>query len=421
MKELKKIKKQAKALDRKDSLKKFRSYFLRPKNTLYFCSNSLGLPAKQSKPFLSHFIDQWKTYGAQGWFHKKTNWYTSYEDSLETPLANLLGAQREEVCVMNSLTVNLHLLLVSFFRPTPNRYKIIVETPIFPSDLYALKSHLNYHGFDPNTSLIIVDPREGDDCLNEEDIIKIFEKEGSSIALAFFSSVNYLTGQVLNMDKLTKAAKEKGIIIGYDLAHAAGNVCLDLHHQRVDFAVGCSYKYLCSGPGGPGFIFVHKDHHKKDFYRFGGWWGNDPKKRFKMDEEKDFIPFGGASSWEVSTPSLLARLPFLCSLKIFDKATMPVIRKKSELQTQFLLRLLNDCKKQAFDIITPKDKAQRGSQISLRIKHHASTLLKELHKENIICDFRPPNIIRITPSPLYTSFLDIVKFVQVFSKCLEKI
>ncbi len=413
--------KKALQLDEEDPLKQLRTCFVLPKdpNTIYFCNNSLGLPAAASFNRMQEQLQRWSELGVEGWFEGKSNWYGSFDDLLRKPLAQLLGAEYDEVVVMNSLTVNLHLLLVSFYQPTKKRFKILIEGPAFPSDLYAIKSHIRHHGLNPDEALIILEPRLGEHLLCQEDIEYALSKEGESISLVFLSSVNFLTGQVLEMETITALAKSKGCLVGYDIAHAAGNIPLKLHKWGVDFAVGCSYKYLCSGPGGPGIAYVHSSHHDKQLPRFSGWWGNDPKTRFQMQLQTEFIPYGGAYSWQVSTPSILAMTPLAASLEVFEKAGMDHLRKKSELQTAFLLELLEFAPSSVFEMITPKSPRLRGGQLSLLIHKNSEGCLKNLEKQGVICDFRPPNIIRVTPSPLYNTFDEIYKFACRFFEVLE--
>lgn len=330
---------------------------------------------------------------------------------LREPLANLLGARFDEVVVMNSLTINLHLLLTSFYQPTTRRFKIMMEAPTFPSDLYAIRSHLLNHGLNPEDSLIIIEPRKNEILIRNENILNVIKNEGESIALVYINPVNYLTGQVLNIDSIAKTAREYGCIIGLDLAHSAGNIPLELHQNQIDFAVGCSYKYLCSGPGGPGFAFVHQAHHHKILPRLSGWWGNNPDTRFNMNTEKIFIPYGGAYSWQVSTPSILVMVPMVAAMEIFNDTNILAMRKKSILQTTYLLELLNQFQDK-FSIVTPLTPEERGCQISICVDE-AEIVVKQLLKNNVICDYRPPNIIRITPSPLYNSFEEIDKLANI--------
>lgn len=405
-----KYSKLAKELDEQDPLKKFKAKFAYPKNHIYLCTNSLGLPAASSSSKMQSLLQKWSQEGAEGWFYGEDNWCVSLDADLKRPLSKLLGASTDEVAVMNTLTVNLHLLMVSFYQPTKSRYKILIDGPSFPSDLYAMKSHLSNHGINPDDGLIIVEPRKGEHRLRTEDIVQIIEQKGESIALVFLNNVNFLTGQVIDLSAITKAAKKKGCVVGYDIAHAAGNIPLSLHNDGVDFAVGCSYKYLCSGPGGPGIAFVHSSHHTTQFPRLSGWWGNDPKLRFQMHLEKDFVPYGGASSWAVSTPSIVALMPLLASLEIFEEAGIAAIRKKSELQTDFLLQMLDEMRTDDIEVVTSREPQNRGCQLSLKVNSNAKELKQKLYDEGIICDLRQPNIIRITPSPLYNSFFDLHAF-----------
>jgi len=403
-------------LDAQDPLADLKKRFLLPKDTVYLCNNSLGLPTAHASCKLEELMQQWKNFGAEGWFHEKSNWYQAYDKPLRRMLAPLLGAQEEEVVVMNSLTVNLHLLMVSFYQPTVTRYKILIDTPAFPSDLYALKSHISAHGLDPEDALIQLKPRPGEQLLREEDIEEALVNEGQSITLVFINIVNYLTGQVLDIEKIARLAHSKGCLVGCDLAHAAGNIPLSLHDGNIDFAVGCSYKYLCSGPGGPGIAYVHAKHHHTEFPRLSGWWGNDPATRFEMHSA--FTPFGGAYSWQVSTPSIVSMAPLAASLEIFQEIGMDALRKKSALQTAFLLELLEQIPSRPFEIVTPKDPQKRGCQISLRFHENAQHILRDLKTHGILCDYRAPDILRVTPSPLYTSFHDIYLFAESLYKII---
>ena len=417
---LEKYRAKATQFDIQDPLKEFRTRFALPKdpNTIYFCNNSLGLPAATTFSRMQEQLQFWSELGVEGWFEEKTNWYGFFDAHLKKPLSHILGAKYDEVIVMNSLTVNLHLLLVSFYQPTPKRFKILIDGPTFPSDLYAIKSHIQHHGLNPDETLIILEPRLGEHLLRHEDIEKVILEEGESIALVFLSSVNFLTGQVLEMELITRLAKSKGCLVGYDIAHAAGNIPLQLHDWGVDFAVGCSYKYLCSGPGGPGIAYVHTSHHDTHLPRFSGWWGNDPKTRFQMQLQPEFIPYRGAYSWQVSTPSILAMIPLAASLGIFEEVGIDNLRKKSEQQTAFLLELLELAPSSLFEIITPKLSTLRGGQLSLLIYKNSKECVQKLEKRGVICDYRPPNIIRVTPSSLYNTFDEIYQFVFRFFDAL---
>lgn len=407
-------------LDEMDPLRHFRDLFFLPQQQdgdykTYLCSNSLGLQPKMVQVLLHEQLNYWADLGVDGWFQGERAWYNFFERRLREPLAELMGATKEEAIFMNSLTVNLHLLMVSFYQPTPKRYKILMEAPSFSSDLYAIKSHLRYHGFDPETSLIVVGPRKGDHLINVDDIEEALKKHGHEIAIVFLSGVNFLTGQLLPMEKIAQMAHSHGCLIGYDLAHVLGNIPVRLHDWNVDFAVGCSYKYLCSGPGGVGVAFIHQNHFNKDYPRFSGWWGNDPKSRFKLQLQDEFVPHDGAYSWQVSTPSIMALTPFLASLEIYHEAGMEAIRAKSEQQTAFFLDLLSEIRTGAFEITTPRDPSQRGCQISLLINEGALDCLNYLNNAGVIGDFREPNVIRITPSPLYNSYQEVFQCARLLA------
>lgn len=416
---LEKYQEKAVQMDNQDPLKDFRTLFALPENVIYLCNNSLGLPAKDTFVNMQEQLQRWAELGVDGWFKGKPNWYRGFEDYFKKPLSQLLGANEDEVVVMNSLTVNLHLLLTSFFRPTKQRFKILIESPTFPSDLYAIKSHLQLHGLNSSEALIILEPRSNEHLIRNEDIERALLTEGDSIALVFFSGVNFLTGQVFDMKRITQLAKERGCLVGFDLAHAIGNIPLELHQWGIDFAVGCSYKYLCSGPGGPGIAFVHRSHDKDTLPRLSGWWGNDPETRFKMHLQDEFTPFGVASSWQVSTPSILSMVPLAASLKVFEEAEIDRIREKSRLQTAFLMELLNLFPADLFEVITPVNPDLRGGQLSLLIHSHAEECLRKLEERGMICDFRPPNIIRVTPSPLYNTFHEVYLFAGSLWDCLK--
>ncbi len=387
----------AKALDAQDPLKDLRDRFALSPGQIYLCNNSLGLPAKNVSKAMQEQVLNWEKLGVEGWFDAKSAWYTYFRDHLNKPLAKILGAQNDEVIVMNSLTINLHLLMVSFYQPTSKRYKILTDAPMFPSDLYALQSQLKLHGYDPEEALLVVD-----------DVTKTLDQQGESIALVMINGVNFLTGKLQDIEKITQKAHEQGCTLGCDLAHAAGNIPLELHEWKVDFAVGCSYKYLCGGPGAPGIAFVHSKHHHHDLPRLNGWWGNDPNKRFQMQLQPEFVPFGGAASWQLSTPSILAMTPLAQSLAIYAKAGMERIRIKSIKQTEFLFELLED----RFEILTPRAESLRGAQLSLVVEN-AEAYVANLAKQGVVCDFRPPNVMRVTPSALYNTFEDLVDFVEL--------
>ena len=414
----------ARQLDAADPLRGYRDRFLIPcrpdgRQVVYFAGNSLGLQPKSVRPLLEQELQDWADLGVDAHFSGKTPWY-SYHEVFRESGARLVGARPGEVVMMNSLTVNLHLMMVSFYRPTPNRYKILLEDPCFPSDLYAVKTQMWYHGYDPGEALVMVKPRKGEHLLRSEDIDEILAKEGERIALVMLGGVNFVTGQVLDMAHITSAAKRYGCIVGFDLAHAAGNIPLGLHDWEVDFAVWCNYKYLNSGPGAVGGCFVHERHGEaNDRPRFGGWWGNDPTTRFQMHLQPEFVPREGADGWQVSNPPILSMAPVRASLAIFDEAGMPALRAKSERLTGYLEFLLDRFGSPRIQIITPRDPAQRGCQLSLLVREHPKEVLEQLHAKGASCDFREPNVLRVAPVPLYNSYSDVWHFVEVLTQLLE--
>ena len=398
----------ARSLDARDPLKGFRNEFHCPKHkgkkAIYFCGNSLGLQPKATEKAVKYELDYWKNHGVEGWFAGETPWL-SYHKNLSELAAPIVGAKPEEVIIMNTLTVNLHLMMVSFYRPTAQRFKILMEGGAFPSDQYAIESQVRFHGFDPSLSIIELTPREGEDCLRTEDILQVIENEGDTIALVLLGGINYYTGQLYDMEKITQAGHQKGATVGFDLAHAAGNVPLSLHDWNVDFAVWCTYKYLNSGPGGVSGVFVHERHFKENLPRFAGWWGHDETLRFKM--EKGFIPMQGAAGWQISTAQVIPFAMHKASLEIFKKAGgMAVLREKAIKLTAFLEFLLKQSS-QNFKIITPSVSSERGTQLSILTDNNGKKLFDYLTKNGVICDWREPNEIRLAPIPLYNSFEEV--------------
>jgi len=414
----------ARQLDADDPLRGYRDRFLIPcrpdgRPVVYFAGNSLGLQPKSVRPLLNQELQDWADLGVDAHFSGKTPWY-SYHEVFRESGARLVGAKPGEVVMMNSLTVNLHLMMVSFYRPTPTRFQILIEDPCFPSDLYAVKSQLRYHGCDPTEALVTAKPRYGEHLLRIDDIDEILAKEGDRIALVMLGGVNFVTGQVLDMAHITAAAKSRGCIVGFDLAHAAGNIPLRLHDWDVDFAVWCNYKYLNSGPGAVGGCFVHERHGEtSDFPRFGGWWGNDPATRFQMHLKPDFVPREGADGWQISNPPILSMAPVRASLAIFGETGMLALRTKSERLTRYLEFLLDRVGSTRFVIITPRDPAQRGCQLSLLVRERAKVVLEQLHADGVICDFREPNVLRVAPTPLYNTFHDVWVFADLLARLLK--
>lgn len=409
------------AMDRDDPLADFRSQFHFPKtrtgeDCLYLCGHSLGLQPKTARAYIEQELQDWANLGVEGHFHGKHPWMP-YHRLLTNQTASLVGALPEEVVVMNSLTVNLHLMMVSFYRATPQRHKILMERGAFPSDQYAVKSQIHFHGFDPATSLIELTPRRGEFWLHHEDIENLIEREGESIALVMLGGVNYATGQLFDMAGITKAAHREGCVVGLDLAHAAGNVPLQLHDWGPDFAVWCSYKYLNGGPGCVAGCFVHERHATANLPRFSGWWGHDEKTRFQMGPEFRAIP--GAEGWQLSNPPILALAPLRASMQIFADADIERLRAKSIALTGYMEFLLHRQPSDKFAIITPSEPQRRGAQLSIRLPHHGRALCDRLAGNGVIGDWREPDIFRVAAVPLYNSFHDVYRFVQKFLAALS--
>jgi len=385
--------------------------------SIYLTGNSLGCQPKSTRALIEQDLDDWANLGVDAHLNGRDPWLP-YHEWFRSPAARLVGALPGECVMMNGLTTNLHLLMVSFYRPTTDRFKILIEDSAFPSDSYAVASQLRFHGFDPATDLIRLRPREDEHTLRTEDIERTLEREGKSIALLLLGAVNYLTGQWFDMPRITSAARRMGITVGWDLAHAAGNVPMQLHDWGVDFAAWCSYKYLNSGPGAVAGAFVHERHHKdQTLPRFAGWWGNDPATRFKMGP--DFIPVASADAWQLSNPPIFALAPVKASMQIFDQFGMPALREKSLTLTAYLEILLDTHCKDKVTILTPRDPAARGAQLSLAVKGATRDLERRLHAQGLVVDFREPNVIRVAPTPLYNTFHDCWQFVQVLKTSLS--
>lgn len=403
-------------LDTNDKLKSYRDKFLIPKqkdgkDVIYLAGNSLGLQPKKVREYVEQELKDWETLGVEGHTQAKNPWLP-YHEFLTEQTARLVGAKPEEVVNMNSLTTNLHLMLVSFYRPTKERHKILIETNAFPSDQYAVQSQIIFHGFEPSTSLIEMKPREGEDTIRTEDIEALIEREGESIALVMFAGVNYYTGQAFEFERITKAGHKKGCVIGFDLAHASGNLVMNLHDWNADFAVWCSYKYLNGGPGAIGGAFVHEKHlNDQSLPKFEGWWGHDKATRFLM--ASTYIPIPTVESWQLSNPPILQLASLRASLDIFDEAGIKNLRAKSEMLTGYLEYLINQKNDGSIEIITPKDINQRGCQLSLRTKSNGKEIHQRLNDSGIICDWREPDVIRAAPVPLYNTFDDVWKFAEI--------
>ncbi len=410
----------ARQLDAQDPLAHFRERFTIPQRpdgraVVYFAGNSLGLQPKTVRDVVERELDDWARLGVNAHFKDRTPWYR-YHELFREPGARLVGALPGEVVLMNSLTVNLHLMMVTFYRPTKNRYKIVMEDRAFPSDTYAVQSQLSYHGIDPGDGLVILKARPGEYALRAEDIEQTLAEQGGQIALLMLGGVNFFTGQVFDMARITAAAKARGCIVGLDLAHAAGNIPLRLHDWDVDFAVWCTYKYLNCGPGAVAGCFVHQTHGRDAaLKRFAGWWGNDPATRFRMHLESQFLPQDGADGWQVSNPPILAMAPLKASLDIFDDATMPALREKSERLTGYLQYLIDRIDNDAFEVITPRHPNARGCQLSILVRDRPQKRFAALQDEGVICDFREPDVVRAAPVPLYNTFHDVWVFAQVLA------
>lgn len=409
----------AQQADKDDKLASFRNEFHIPQHNgsdvVYFTGNSLGLQPKRTKQFIEQELNDWSKLGVEGHFLAKHPWF-SYHENLTEYAAEIVGAKHSEVVCMNQLTVNIHLLMVSFYRPTKTRYKILCEVKAFPSDQYALETQVKFHGHNPEDAIIEAKPREGELTLRTEDILKLIDENKDSLSLVMMGGVNYYTGQLFEMEKITKHAQQYGIIVGFDLAHAAGNAKLKLHEWNVDFASWCSYKYMNSGPGGVSGVFIHEKHHKSNLNRFAGWWGYDKTTRFKM--EKGFKPIETAEGWQLSNAPVLSMATHFAALEVFHEAGMDNLIAKAEKLTGYLEFIIDEVSSEQpadkkFEIITPRDKTQRGCQISFVAHNRGKNLFTDLLSCGVISDWREPNVIRLAPVPLYNSFEDMYKFGQI--------
>ncbi len=409
-------------LDATDALKAIKSEFLGPKrpdgsDAVYLCGHSLGLQPRRAVTYVNEELEEWQRRAVEGHFNGRRPWL-SWHERLTPALARLAGAQPLEVVAMNSLTTNLHLLLVSFYRPTRERYKLLIERPAFPSDRYAVVSQIRWHGFDPADALLEIGPREGEDSIRDEDLFALLEREGPRIATVLLPGMQYLSGQQFAMQEITRRAQAQGCVVGFDLAHAIGNVPLALHDWNVDFAVWCSYKYLNGGPGAIGGSYVHERHSRADLPRFAGWWGHDKETRFLMGP--DFVPLPGAEGWQLSNPPILAMAPLLASLEIFDAAGISRLDAKSQALTGLLDYLLRTRLAKHLTVLTP---AARGCQISFRLNADSTTIRNvhsQLHQRGFFTDFREPDVIRAAPVPLYNTFVEVWEFVESLSQLLDK-
>lgn len=411
----------AQRMDQEDPLRSFRERFHLPlqKNGdphIYLCGNSLGLQPRNTRSAIEQELLDWQNYGVEGHFHAKNPWMP-YHEFLTNAMAKVVGAKPIEVVVMNTLSVNLHLMMVSFFRPTKKRHKILIEYDAFPSDKYAVESQLKFHGLDPASSLLELKARPGEECIRMEDIAAVIEREGEEIALIMLGNTNYYTGQYFDMKRIAALGHAKGCMVGFDCAHGAGNVDLQLHDSGVDFAVWCSYKYLNSGPGSLGGCFVHERHaHDKELPRFAGWWGHNKATRFGMRDGFDPIP--GVEAWQLSNPPILSMAAIWASLKIFEEAGMDRLRAKAIKLTGYLEYLVQQLGEDTIKIITPGDPAQRGSQLSIQVKNADKALFEKITVAGVIADWREPDVIRVAPVALYNSFEDVFKFVEILKNNL---
>lgn len=414
----------AQQCDASDKISAFRKRFLFPQHKgsdcLYFTGNSLGLQPVTAREAILQELDDWARFGVEGHFQARNPWYAYHEMFLE-PAAQLVGAHTNEVVNMNGLTTNLHLMMVSFFRPKGKRVKILCEAKAFPSDLYVFESQLRFHGLDPVNDLIALHPRQGEHCLRTDDVLAAIEEAGEELALVMMGGVNYYTGQVFDMERITEAGHRAGALVGWDLAHAAGNIELSLHQWNVDFAAWCTYKYLNSGPGSVSGVFIHQKHGlNPETPRFAGWWGYDKKHRFEM--KPGFVPVPGAEGWQLSNAPVFSMAVHKASLDIFSEAGMPALRARSKQLTGYLDYILQQTAAAVpgadFEVITPSAEEERGAQLSVLVHGRGRKVFDYLTENGVIVDWREPNVIRMAPAPLYNSFEDIYRFGQVMKTAL---
>ena len=412
----------AREMDAQDSLRQFREKFHLPldkdgKPLIYFAGNSLGLMPKSSRRIVEEELDNWAKLAVDAHHAAGTPWY-SYHEALREPISRLVGAKPIEVICMNSLTVNLHLMMATFYRPTKSRFKILMEEPAFPSDTYAIKTQIVHHGLSPKDALVLARPRKGEFTIRTENIVDLIEKDPNQLAVVMIGAVNFFTGQLYDIPKITAAAQKRGIIAGFDLAHAIGNVPLALHDWSADFAVWCSYKYLNAGPGAVAGAFVHERHATNTkLPRLAGWFGNDPNTRFRLHLEPEFIPVPSADGWQISNPPIFSMAPLRASLAIFDEAGgMESLRAKSIKLTGYLEFLLTEIGSKKFTVITPREPGARGCQLSILAHEHPKKLFEELQIAGVKCDFREPNVVRVAPTPLYNTFDEVWRFAKILAE-----
>lgn len=413
----------AKKQDAEDKLAHFRNKFNIPKNRngqelVYLCGNSLGLQPKITSEYIQEELDAWAKLGVDGHTEGKHPWMP-YHEFLTENMAKIVGAKPSEVVVMNTLTTNLHLMMVSFYQPTKTKFKIVVESDAFPSDKYAVESQLKFHNVDPKDGLILWKPRKGEELCRIEDLEEIMATQGEEIALLMIGSPNYYTGQAFPLKQITELGHKYNCMVGFDLAHGAGNIQPNLHDSGADFAVWCTYKYLNSGPGSLGGCFVHERHaNNPNLNRFAGWWGHNKKTRFNM--RYDFDPIPGAEGWQLSNPPILSMAAIRASLDTFAQAGFENLRKKSEQLTGYLEFLLDEMKNDAINVITPRNPSERGCQLSIQLKNADKKLYDRLTNKGIVSDWREPDVIRIAPTPLYNSFEDVYRFSEILKSILAE-
>ncbi|RTY92504.1 kynureninase [Flavobacterium sp. GT3R68] len=411
----------AQELDAQDILAHYRNEFIFPevngKKVIYFTGNSLGLQPKRTKAYVDDVMNDWANLGVEGHFYAEKPWW-DYHERFAKPLSKIVGALPSEVTVMNTLTVNLHLLMASFYKPTPKRYKILCEAKAFPSDQYMIQSQVQFHGLNPNDTIVEIQRREGEHNIRLEDVLAKINEVGDELALVLIGGVNYYTGQVFDMKAITEAGHKAGAYVGWDLAHAAGNIKLELHDWNVDFAAWCSYKYMNSGPGNASGCFIHEMHHNNTkLSRLAGWWGHNKERRFKM--EPVFDPVRGADGWQVSNLPILSLAPYLASVDMFDEVGMDALIKKRDKITaylEFILQQIDLEVDSTFEIITPTNSSERACQLSVFLHGEGRSLFDYLMKNGVITDWREPNVIRLAPVPLYCSFEDMYEFGQILKK-----
>ncbi|WP_108867093.1 kynureninase [Aquimarina aquimarini] len=406
----------AKELDQKDKIAHYRDQFHIPKTAdgndwVYMCGNSLGLQPKITQQYIQQELNDWANLGVEGHFDAKNPWLP-YHEFLTDTMARVVGATPIEVVIMNTLTTNLHLLMVSFYQPNTTKYKIVIESDAFPSDRYAVESQLHFHGFDPKEGIIEWKPREGEELLHIEDLETILEQQGDEIALLLIGGVNYYTGQYLDLKKIADLGHAQNCMVGIDLAHGVGNIQPELHNSGVDFAAWCTYKYLNSGPGSLGGLFIHEKHaYNKNLKKFAGWWSHNKETRFNMRQEFDIMP--GAEGYQLSNPPILSMAAIKASLDIFNEVGMDPIRQKSKALTSYFEFLINQIDTDRIKIITPTNPEERGCQLSIQVKNADKSLHQKLTEHHIITDWREPDVIRCAPVPLYNSFEDVHKVVEI--------